>query len=54
MSASCTEQRFKVPVRFTHPVTGEITEEQMEVTPDAFVKVAARVGRSRTPDLPPR
>jgi hypothetical protein len=37
------EQRFKLPVPFTHPVTGEITEERVEVTPDAFVKVAAWV-----------
>jgi hypothetical protein len=41
------EQRFKVPVLFTHPVTGEITQEQMEVTPDAFLKVTARVGSKR-------
>ena len=42
-----TEQRFKVPVRFTHPVTGEIREEPAEVIPDAFVKVAAMVGTGR-------
>jgi hypothetical protein len=41
------EQRFKVPVSFTHPVTGEITQEQMEVTSDAFVKVAGQVGTKR-------
>jgi hypothetical protein len=39
-----TEQRFKVPVQIFHPVTGVITVEQPEVTPDAFVRVAARVG----------
>jgi Replication-relaxation len=42
-----TEQRFKVPVRLTHPVTGVITQEKMEVTPDAFVRVAASVGTGR-------
>src|SRR5215213_6191222 len=41
------EQRFKVPVSFTHPVTGEITQEQMEVTPDASVKVTGQVGNTR-------
>ena len=41
------EQRFKVLLDFTHPVTGEIRQEQMEVTPDAFVKVAAQVGNTR-------
>lgn len=41
------EQRFKVPVQFAHPVTGEIRQEQMEVTPDAFVKVSAWRGGKR-------
>jgi hypothetical protein len=41
------EQRFKVPVPFTHPVTGEIRQEQMEVIPDAFVKVAGQVRSKR-------
>jgi len=31
------EQRFKVPVDFTHPVTGVIREKQEELIPDAFV-----------------
>jgi hypothetical protein len=38
------EQRFKVPVRFTHPATGVIREEQAEVIPDACVKVRAQIG----------
>jgi hypothetical protein len=37
------EQRFKVPVRMVHLVTGEVRQEPMEVTPDAFVKVSAWV-----------
>lgn len=37
------EQRFKVPVRMVHPATGEVRQEPMEVTPDAFVKVSAWV-----------
>jgi hypothetical protein len=41
------EQRCKVPVGFAHPVTGEIRQEQKEVTPDAFVKVAAQAGDER-------
>jgi hypothetical protein len=41
------EQRFKVLVGFAHPVTGEIRQEQVEVTPDAFVKVAGQVGNTR-------
>ena len=41
------EQRFKIPVSFTHSVTGEIRQEQAEVTPDAFVKVAGQVGGER-------
>jgi hypothetical protein len=38
------EQRFKVPVRFTHPATGVIREEQAELISDAFVKVRAQIG----------
>lgn len=41
------EQRFKVPVQFAHLVTGELRQEQMEVTPDAFVKVAGQAGNER-------
>lgn len=37
------EQRFTVPVQVAHPVTGEVRQDVMEVTPDAFVKVAAWV-----------
>ena len=45
------EQRFKVPVHFTHPVTGVIREEQNEVILDAFVE-GESTGRTRSAHLP--
>lgn len=39
------EQRFKVPVRAVHALTGEIVTTSPEVIPDAFVRVVAQVGR---------
>jgi hypothetical protein len=41
------EQRFKVSVSFTDPMTGEIRQEPKEVTSDAFVKVGGQVGNTR-------
>lgn len=41
------EQRFKSPVSFTDPVTGEIRQEPKEVTSDAFVKLSGQVGSTR-------
>ena len=38
------EQRFKVPVRTVHALTGEIVTSTPEVIPDAFVRVVAQVG----------
>lgn len=41
------EQRCKVPVSITDPLTGSTRQEPKEVTSDAFVKVTAQVGNAR-------
>lgn len=38
------EQRFKVTVPMVQPLTGDMTKRQVEVIPDAFVRVVAQVG----------